>query len=81
MGTLHYNFKNYGFTEDGPVAPTHSSPFPQTDLQHIDAFWRAANNLTVGQIYLRDNPLLREPWRPGDGGLHLAGRHLQRALP
>jgi len=30
-------------------------------LRTIDAYWRAANYLTVGQIYLRDNPLLREP--------------------
>src|SRR5947207_8636981 len=30
-------------------------------LQKIDAYWRAANYLSVGQIYLRDNPLLREP--------------------
>jgi xylulose-5-phosphate/fructose-6-phosphate phosphoketolase len=29
----------------------------------IDAYWRAANYLSVGQIYLRDNPLLREPLR------------------
>ena len=30
----------------------------------IDAYWRAANYLSVGQIYLLDNPLLREPLRP-----------------
>jgi xylulose-5-phosphate/fructose-6-phosphate phosphoketolase len=30
-------------------------------LQKIDAYWRAANYLSVGQIYLLDNPLLREP--------------------
>src|SRR5437762_3423987 len=30
-------------------------------LGRIDAYWRAANFLSVGQIYLRDNPLLREP--------------------
>ncbi len=30
-------------------------------LQLIDAYWRAANYLSVGQIYLLDNPLLREP--------------------
>ncbi len=30
-------------------------------LERIDAYWRAANYLSVGQIYLRDNPLLREP--------------------
>jgi len=34
------------------------------DVAAIDAYWRAANYLTVGQIYLRDNPLLREPLRP-----------------
>jgi xylulose-5-phosphate/fructose-6-phosphate phosphoketolase len=30
-------------------------------LQKLDAYWRAANYLSVGQIYLYDNPLLREP--------------------
>ncbi len=34
------------------------------DLAAIDAWWRAANYLSVGQIYLLDNPLLREPLRP-----------------
>ena len=34
------------------------------DLRHLDLWWRAANYLSVGQIYLRDNPLLREPLRP-----------------
>ena len=33
-------------------------------FERIDAFWRAANYLSVGQIYLLDNPLLREPLRP-----------------
>ena len=32
-----------------------------TELGLIDAYWRAANYLSVGQIYLLDNPLLREP--------------------
>ncbi len=31
------------------------------DVRRIDAYWRAANYLSVGQIYLSDNPLLREP--------------------
>ena len=31
------------------------------ELQRINAYWRAANYLSVGQIYLYDNPLLREP--------------------
>ncbi len=30
-------------------------------LNAIDAYWRAANYLSVGQIYLYDNPLLKEP--------------------
>ncbi len=34
------------------------------ELQEIDAFWRACNYLAVGMIYLKDNPLLREPLRP-----------------
>ncbi|MFG1705763.1 phosphoketolase [Nonomuraea sp. M3C6] len=33
-------------------------------MEHIDAYWRAANYLSVGQIYLLDNPLLTEPLRP-----------------
>jgi xylulose-5-phosphate/fructose-6-phosphate phosphoketolase len=32
----------------------------------MDAYWRAANYLAVGQIYLRDNPLLRTPLQPAD---------------
>ena len=34
------------------------------ELRRLDAYWRAANYLSVGQIYLLDNPLLREPLRP-----------------
>ena len=33
------------------------------ELSNIDGYWRAANYLSVGQIYLLDNPLLREPLR------------------
>ena len=33
----------------------------QEELTRLDAYWRAANYLSVGQIYLMDNPLLREP--------------------
>ncbi len=36
------------------------------DLATIDAWWRAANYLTVGQIYLRENALLREPLQASD---------------
>ena len=40
-----------------PVA----TPLSPDMLRRIDAYWRAANYLSVGQIYLLDNPLLREP--------------------
>ncbi|TYC10283.1 phosphoketolase family protein [Actinomadura syzygii] len=36
----------------------------RTEIELIDAYWRAANYLSAGQIYLLDNPLLREPLRP-----------------
>jgi xylulose-5-phosphate/fructose-6-phosphate phosphoketolase len=38
-------------------------PLSPDELARIDAYWRAANYLSVGQIYLLDNPLLREPLR------------------
>ncbi|MDA8237214.1 MAG: phosphoketolase family protein [Chloroflexi bacterium] len=44
--------------------PTPPGPLSPTELARIDAYWRAANYLAVGQIYLLDNPLLREPLRP-----------------
>ena len=40
------------------------APLAPDDLRAIDAFWRACNYLALGMIYLRDNPLLREPLRP-----------------
>jgi xylulose-5-phosphate/fructose-6-phosphate phosphoketolase len=39
-------------------------PLTDDELRLMDAYWRAANYLSVGQIYLLDNPLLREPLRP-----------------
>jgi xylulose-5-phosphate/fructose-6-phosphate phosphoketolase len=38
-----------------------AGPLSQEELAGMDRYWRAANYLSVGQIYLRDNPLLREP--------------------
>ena len=40
---------------------TAASPLSDDLLRRIDAYWRAANYVSVGQIYLMDNPLLREP--------------------
>ena len=71
---------------------TESSPLSKTELERIDAYWRAANYLSVGQIYLMDNPLLREPLRPEHikprllghwgttPGLNLIYAHLNRVI-
>jgi len=40
------------------------TPLSPAELRAMDAYWRAANYLSVGQIYLYDNPLLREPLVP-----------------
>jgi xylulose-5-phosphate/fructose-6-phosphate phosphoketolase len=51
---------------DGASATTaaRTVPLSAEELARIDAYWRAANFLSVGQIYLLDNPLLRQPLRP-----------------
>jgi xylulose-5-phosphate/fructose-6-phosphate phosphoketolase len=41
-----------------------ANPLNANELRAIDAWWRAANYLSVGQIYLLGNPLLREPLAP-----------------
>jgi xylulose-5-phosphate/fructose-6-phosphate phosphoketolase len=63
-----------------------------SELERLDAFWRAANYLSVGQIYLLDNPLLREPLRAEHvkprllghfgtvPGLNLVWAHMNRAI-
>jgi xylulose-5-phosphate/fructose-6-phosphate phosphoketolase len=43
---------------------TTASPLAPAELEALHAWWRAANYLSVGQIYLLDNPLLREPLGP-----------------
>ena len=43
------------------VRPSRQATLAPDELHRIDAYWRAANYLSVGQIYLYDNPLLREP--------------------
>jgi xylulose-5-phosphate/fructose-6-phosphate phosphoketolase len=62
------------------------------ELRLLDAYWRAANYLSVGQIYLLDNPLLREPLKAEHvkprllghfgttPGLNLIWVHLNRAI-
>jgi xylulose-5-phosphate/fructose-6-phosphate phosphoketolase len=65
---------------------------PANELALLDAYWRAANYLSVGQIYLLSNPLLREPLQPEHikprllghwgttPGLNLLYVHLNRAI-
>lgn len=68
------------------------APLGEDELRRIDAYWRAANYLSVGQIYLLDNPLLREPlsldhvkprllghWGTSPG-LNFIYAHLNRAI-
>src|SRR4029450_13645164 len=48
----------------GARSKVKGTPLSPDELNKIDASWRAANYLSVGQIYLLDNPLLREPLQP-----------------
>jgi xylulose-5-phosphate/fructose-6-phosphate phosphoketolase len=69
-----------------------AAPLSDAELRLLDAYWRAANYLSVGQIYLLDNPLLREPLAPEHikprllghfgttPGLNLIYAHLNRAI-
>jgi xylulose-5-phosphate/fructose-6-phosphate phosphoketolase len=69
-----------------------AGPLAREELRLLDAYWRAANYLSVGQIYLLDNPLLREPLRREHvkprllghfgttPGLNLLYAHLNRAI-
>ncbi len=40
------------------------NPVSPNDLQRTDAYWRACKYLALGTIYLRENPLLKEPLKP-----------------
>ncbi len=67
-------------------------PLSEDELDALDAYWRAANFLSVGQIYLLRNPLLREPLQAGDvkprllghwgttPGLNILYAHLNRVI-
>ena len=67
-------------------------PLPTTELATLDRYWRAANYLSVGQIYLLANPLLKEPLKPEHikprllghwgttPGLNFIYAHLNRAI-
>ena len=69
-----------------------TSTLSSDELRSIDAYWRAANYLSVGQVYLLDNPLLRKPLERDHvkprllghfgtvPGLNLVYAHLNRAI-
>jgi xylulose-5-phosphate/fructose-6-phosphate phosphoketolase len=69
-----------------------ATPLSDEELQGLDAYWRAANYLSVGQIYLLANPLLKQPLRPEHikprllghwgttPGLNLIYTHLNRVI-
>jgi xylulose-5-phosphate/fructose-6-phosphate phosphoketolase len=71
---------------------TEREPLTSSELDTLDAWWRAANYLSVGQIYLMGNPLLAEPLRPEHvkprllghwgttPGLNLIYAHLNRVI-
>jgi xylulose-5-phosphate/fructose-6-phosphate phosphoketolase len=50
-----------GSTTRNAAASQAEGPLSSELLARINAYWRAANYLSVGQIYLYDNPLLKEP--------------------
>jgi xylulose-5-phosphate/fructose-6-phosphate phosphoketolase len=50
----------------GAKSETPPGPLTAKELELTNAFWRACNYLSVGMIYLKDNPLLRRPLEPSD---------------
>ncbi len=74
------------------VKPARQGPLSPNDLETMHAWWRAANYLSVGQIYLLENPLLREPLAPEHvkprllghwgttPGLNFVYAHMNRAI-
>ena len=48
-------------SKDPHAKTADETPLAAQELERMNAFWRACNYLSVGMIYLRDNPLLREP--------------------
>jgi xylulose-5-phosphate/fructose-6-phosphate phosphoketolase len=48
-------------TKEPDAITAEASPLTKNELESMNAFWRACNYLSVGMIYLKDNPLLKEP--------------------
>ena len=78
--------------QKAPARMSKKDPLTPEQLDALDAWWRAANYLSAGQLYLLDNPLLREPLRPEHLKQHIVGHwgtcpgqnfiytHLNRAI-
>jgi xylulose-5-phosphate/fructose-6-phosphate phosphoketolase len=66
---MHYRFdttvSSTVATTEAPVVPAQpDGPLSAAELDLMQRYWQAANYLTIGQIYLQSNPLLREPLHP-----------------
>ena len=74
------------------ATPLMSSPLSPQELRRMHGYWQACNYLAAGMIYLRANPLLREPLKPehfkhrllghwgSDPGQSLVWVHLNRLI-
>ena len=74
------------------MTDTTKPPLPAEELENLHAWWRAANYLCAGQIFLMDNPLLEEPLKPAHikprrlghwgtaPGLNLLYAHMNRVI-
>ena len=81
-----------GTTEVVPLSSSEVAPLSSEELRKMHAYWRACNYLSAGMIYLRANPLLREPLKPehiknrllghwgSDPGQSLIWVHLNRLI-
>ncbi len=75
-----------------PARMSKKDSLTKEQLRAVDAWWRAANYLSAGQLYLLDNPLLRQPLQPEHLKQHIVGHwgtcpgqnfiytHLNRAI-
>ena len=92
-GFLNQRFRISLDTKNKKGRQTHMTQFDTPEyLAKVDAWWRAANYISVAQMYLKDNPLLRRPIQKEDVKLHpighwgtIAGQnfiyaHLNRAI-
>jgi xylulose-5-phosphate/fructose-6-phosphate phosphoketolase len=92
MGMQPRRRRTHSASVPGVTEALRTEPLSGTEAERLDAWWRAANYLSVGQIYLLDNPLLREPLAPEQvkprllghfgttPGLNLIYVHLNRAI-